>query len=52
MASKILPLGLGLMALTKSQIHILKTGLGTDKKSCKEFTLYFWYLYFLIKNQS
>lgn len=39
MASKILPLGLSLMALAKSQIHILKTGLGTDKKSCKEIKL-------------
>lgn len=39
MASKIPPLGLSLVALTKSQMHILKTGLGTDKKSCKEIKL-------------
>lgn len=39
MASKILPLGLSLMSLMKSQIHIIKIGLGTDKKSCKDLTL-------------
>lgn len=39
MASKILPLGLSLTALMKSQMHIIKIGAGTDKKSCKDFTL-------------